>query len=424
MPKRDFYSSLLIGVICLAYPVLCAAQTRKQAENSSNPWKFSASLSAKEGFDSNVFIQDVSTLASKDSAVTTILPTVGGIFQKTDNFKITLSYAPEFSFYHTASSENSVTHRTSANLGGKFRNANWEFLNSLTWIDGSNQGPIFLPGCDIPAIGGIPLRDRRDGIVYRNNFKWTQTFGSWFVRPQFTTYVHDFRTEQHARVGVYAGYENYVDRHEVNGGFDLGRKLSGKTWVVLGYRFGHQGQGELLGVKSPFSNNYHRFLAGLEGSPAKWLKLSIQGGPDLRDFYRSPNPAFDKDEMIYYVDAAATIIPGPQDTITIANKRFEQPAFSGPTVYEDIIYDFMWRHRAGSKLSFGAGFRIYGGDWQAPINREDWLFTPSGVLTYAFNKKLSGELAYSYDEAVSAVPNTSGREFTRHLASWAFKYTF
>ncbi len=75
-------------------------------------------------------------------------------------------------------------------------------------------------------------------------------------------------------------------------------------------------------------------------------------------------------------------------------------------------------------LGAGAGFKIYGGDWQAPVSREDWIFTPSASLTYAHNQHLSGELAYAYDWVESQVLNTAGREYRRNLVSLSVKYSF
>ena len=71
-----------------------------------------------------------------------------------------------------------------------------------------------------------------------------------------------------------------------------------------------------------------------------------------------------------------------------------------------------------------AGFKVYGGDWQPPVNREDWIYTPSAMLSYAFNKHLNADLSYSYDRAVSEAPNTQGREFTRHIVSLGLKCSF
>ena len=78
-----------------------------------------------------------------------------------------------------------------------------------------------------------------------------------------------------------------------------------------------------------------------------------------------------------------------------------------------------------------AGFTLYIGDWQDPAMRDDWIYTPSLSVTYAFNKHLTTEFAYSHDDAESYTPNDKiaggsgcGREFTRNLISLGIKYTF
>ena len=71
-----------------------------------------------------------------------------------------------------------------------------------------------------------------------------------------------------------------------------------------------------------------------------------------------------------------------------------------------------------------AGFRAYAGDWQGPVNREDWIFTPSAGVTWKPHPKVSADLGYSYDWVESRIPNTSGREFTRHLVLLTLGYKF
>jgi long-subunit fatty acid transport protein len=93
-------------------------------------------------------------------------------------------------------------------------------------------------------------------------------------------------------------------------------------------------------------------------------------------------------------------------------------------MYEDITYDLTWRHKFDPRWSARAGFRIYAGDWQGPVNRDDWIFTPSTGLTWVPHPKVNADLAYSYDWVESQVPNTEAREFTRHLVALSLKYTF
>ena len=78
-----------------------------------------------------------------------------------------------------------------------------------------------------------------------------------------------------------------------------------------------------------------------------------------------------------------------------------------------------------------AGFTVYIGDWQKPVNRNDWIYTPSATASYTFNKHLSTELNYSCDLVQSKVSTSApgatyadGHEFTRHLVSLAVKYAF
>ena len=318
------------------------------------------------------------------------------------------------------------------NFGGRVQNTAWELLNGVTWIDGSDLGPRFTRGggtskAELPAIGAVPLRDRRDATIYRTSFKLTQTMGKFFLRPVFTSYVHDFQTEQHVstNANAYLGYENYIDRYDLGGGLDVGYEIAAKAWLVLGYRFGHQEQMKNeFGTSSPYCNNYHRFLMGIEGTPTDWLRLNILAGPDVRDWQTDTPAGFDRNKLLYFVDASVSLMPTKQDTLTLAARRYAQPGFASHSIYEDIVYEASYRRKFNDRFAAGAGFKIYQADWLEPVNRDDWIFTPSAVLIYTHDKHFSGELAYSYDWVDSQVPNTNGREFTRHLISLGVKFSF
>jgi len=299
----------------------------------------------------------------------------------------------------------------------------------VTVIDGSDLGPRYtlnggtLPA-ELPAVGGVPVRDRRDAAIFKNSFKLTKTWDRMFVRPVASFYHHNFMTEQHAPVGPYLGYENYIDRQELNAGFDFGYEVWNKTWLVAGVRVGQQKQYARLGVPSPYDNDYYRILAGIEGTPLEWLKLNILAGPDFRDFESTTPVGFDPDQQYYFIDATATITPTKIDTITLSAKRFLQPSYTSHSMYEDIVYEGIWRRQVDSRFTVGAGFRAYHADWRPPTPRDEWVFTPSVSLGYTHNPNLSAELTYSYDWAYSQLPNTVAREFSRHLVWLGLKYAF
>lgn len=379
-----------------------------------------------------MLLQDFGDQADREAWVNSMAAQFSVIYQPNPLFKALLSYSPEFNFYEGESTENHTTHRAMLNLSGRGENLTWELLNSVTRIDGDDVGPSFtLNGgtvaAEIPAIGGVPIRDRRDAAIFKNSFKLTRTFGQGFVRPVASFYHHNFMTGHHRRDGSepgYLGYENYIDRQDYSGGFDLGYEAWTGTWLVAGFRAGHQKQYELFGVPCRYTNTYYRFLAGIEGSPVEWLKLNVLAGPDFRDYDRTPPAGYDADKVYTFIDATATIAPTKADSVSLGVKRYMQPSFTSHCVYEDIVYEINYRHQIDSRFTVGAGFKAYGAEWRPPIIRKDWVFTPSLSLSYTHSARLSADLTYSYDWAESRIPNTDGREFTRHLVWLGVKYAF
>ena len=298
-------ASLLLPVALSAQTVVPAAPPPKPAAPKS-PWATAASVALKESFDSNVYLQDLTpnpasvasaavagfnaVPAKKGSLVSSVLPRFGLDYKPGEVFYASAIYAPELTYYSSASSENYVAQRGTLNLGGKIKEVSWDLLNTASFIDGNELGPTFGRPGEVPAIGGIPLRDRREAFIFRNGFKLTYPIGAFFLRPVATTYFNDFQTEQHASPKTAPWvYENYIDRNEVVGGLDVGYKVAEKTHVVLGYRYGAQDQGNLLGKNSPYDNSFQRILVGVEGSPAEWLKLAVMVGPDIRDLPARPS---------------------------------------------------------------------------------------------------------------------------------------
>ena len=132
-----------------------------------------------------------------------------------------------------------MTHRGSLTV---LRRRGEDFLGIVEhrlFIDGSTEGPTFARPDDIPAIGGIPLRERRRAFTFRNCSKLTQQIGAWFIRPVAASYFHDFQTEQKfvppaIRTTQYS-YENYIDRRDLSGGIDVGYEITKGTRLLVGF---------------------------------------------------------------------------------------------------------------------------------------------------------------------------------------------
>lgn len=402
------------------------------ARVAGTDWSFNADVSLKESFDSNVYLQDEEPSASvtnavqpfQESFVTSITPRAGIAFKPCTGFNVSGSYAPEMVAYHSESSESHVAHRAGLLFNGVVGKVTWQMQNSFTYIDGSEEGLTFGGPGGAPAIGGIPIRDRREALVYRNSFGAFHKHGNWFFRPAVSSYIHDFRTDLRDS-SVFPNYLNYVDRNDFNLGLDGGYKAFKDGYIFLAYRCGWQHENELPpGNPNDYSNDYQRLLLGFEGKITDWLTFNLFAGPDWRNFHEHTPAGFDPNPLKVYIDGQAVLTLTKADSVTLTVKRFTQPAFGAPSSYEDITYDAAWRHRFNEKFLAMTGFKAYCGDWDAPVLREDWIFTPSASLTYTHNKRFSADFAYSYDWADSHVPNTEGREFTRHIVSLAVKYTF
>lgn len=399
---------------------------------------FKAEVSLKETFDSNVYLQDYdpsplvpeAARPFQQSLVTSVTPRVALDWKPMPEFGLSTYYAPEVVTFHDESSENHVAHRLALNFAGKVGTVEWQQFNTFTYIDGSTEGLTFgiidpTSGKPVgaPAIGGIPIRDRREALILRNGFGAYHPRGKFFFRPRFSTYIHDFRTEVRDPK-AYPFYQNYVDRDDLNVGIDVGYLVAKNLHIVLGYWFGYQMEPPLPGYTVDYSNHYHRVIGGLEGTVTRWLKLKLNLGPDYHDFDHATPSSFDDHQLLLYVDSSAVISATAKDTLTLSVKQYMQPAFGAPSAYEDITYDAVWRHKFCDHASVNLGFRAYGGDWLEPVQRNDWIFTPSAGMEVSFNRHLTAAVTYSYDWVDSFVPNTAGREFTRHLGTLSARYAF
>lgn len=390
-----------------------------------------ADVSLKETYDNNVYLQDKAPLPTvpgavqpfQDSFITTLTPRLVLDWKPLQEFNLNTYYAPDLVEFHSEPSESHQSHKGAVIFSGKVRETVWEQFNTLNYIDGSTEGLTFggpNGASDAPAIGGIPIRDRRAAFIYRNGFRAYHPRGEWFFRPVAASYVHDFLTDQRTTFG----YQNYVDRNDLNVGIDFGLRLYKTVFAVAGYRYGFQMEPPLPNSTIDYSNEYHRGLGGLEGQITKWLKINLLMGPSYHHFYNNTAPGFDPHLVTLYVDGSAVVTPGASDTVTLKARQFTQPAFGAPSAYEDITYEISWKHAICNHSSFSVGFRAYNGDWYHPVTRNDWIFTPSAGFDVIVNDHLSALLGVSYDWADSLDPGKPYREFTRYNLWLGAQYKF
>ena len=414
-------------------------------------WLTDASVGIRESYDNNVFLSgvdqkylppnyvvpagSVAALKNRWSWVSTVSPRLGVNFAPLDKSPsalktLSLSYTPDFSFYHNEPSENFEAHRFNAIARTKQDALSVNLENSFAYIHGSDFGPTY-PGGYVTAYNVGAPRERRKQIQDRAVVSFQYDCEKWFIRPTASLLYYNLMTEQ---INV-TGYQNYVDRYDVNGGSDFGYKFRPQMAATLGYRYGHQFQQQLS--FSPYSSpsDYQRVVIGLEGKPWDWLALKIQGGPDFRAYAGNSaehiTPVNNPHLITYYGEASLIATISSKDAVSIKYKGWQWVSSVGRVPYFDSTYAVNYHRQINSKFGLDLGGRLLTADYSSgnlpACKRDDWQYTVSADLGYAVNAHASIHLAYVLDlgrNAQSAIPNPDTRDYDHQLISLGTMLSF
>ena len=403
-------------------------------------WLTDLSLGVKESYDDNVLLSDVGSLKDRSSWITTISPKLGFNFapllgdQKTLQV-LSLGYAPDLVTYHDQSSESYNAHRAAATIQGKSEALSFKLENAFNYIDGNQDGPVFSNGRS--GFAAVLAATRRDQYQDRAKISAQYDQEKWFARPVASFLYYDFLTN----LRTTPGYDNYADRYDVNGGADFGYKLDPKMALTLGYRYGHQYQQQYptaidkAHLSSP--NDYQRVLLGFEGKPWPWLNVSLQGGPDFRDYEANSathtTPVNDRNPVKYYGEATLTADVTAHDSLAFNYKQWQWLATTGKVPYYDSLYELSYRHKFNTQFSFDLGARLQTWDFTvsnlATSLRNDQQYSLSAGLNYAFTANLSANLAYIADLGRNAEDGLSdtvqqSREYDQQMVTLGVQFKF
>ena len=406
-------------------------------------WLTELSLGVKEGYDNNVYLSGVdakfvpptftppagSAAAMKDrsSWVTTVSPkaevNLAPLLQEQGLQSLSVAYALELAVYHDQPEESYEAHRFATLAQGKWGGFSFNLNNAFAYINGKRLGPTY-PGALLSALATSVPRERRAQIQDRGNPVLQYDWERWFFRGTASVLYYDLMTEQ---LNV-SGYQNYVDRYDINGGPEVGYRITPLLAATMGYRYGHQSQEQF--TFSPYSSpsDYQRALLGVEGKPLKWLEFKLQGGPDFRiyapDTASHITPVHDKHPVKYYGEAGVTALVTPKDTLAFKYKQFQWVSSIGKVPYFDSSYDLIYRRQLSRAFRLDLGARWCSADYSSgnlpTCRRDDRQYGFSAVLLYALNPHLSLSLGYSADlgrNAEDGIPNPETREYNRHLVS-------
>lgn len=386
------------------------------------------SLQITESYDSNVYLQQITERANQDSFVTTITPTIGFNWEdeeKLNNVKLT--YAPSISFYHAEPEEDHTWHQT--DLCAKFQiSEHWkvDVADKIIWVQGSEHHNPY-PGMGNAPSMNIATRDRHAQFVQWGKYAFTFLQDEWLARFVTENYLHDFQMEQRDPAAS-PGYQNFADRKDINGGFDIGYKAVEELYPLLGFRYGHKDQTRIFANETRYCYDYQRLLFGIEGKAGSWLTCSIQFGPEWEQFESMAAQGFDRQHVAMFVDATAQIKPTDSDTIKLAYKRYTQPGAGGRSVYEQLIASGYYRHDFGEAWSgwfIEPGCLVYYGDWYPMTSeRNDWMMRPTLTTGLTLAPNTTWQISYFLEKSLTGTNGMPSREYDRHVISTSIKYVF
>ena len=461
--NRPIWCTLLVAWSLRAV----ASQPPAPADQSKMPdWLTELSLGAKETYDDNVQLVAGKTtplnptaMSPQDSWISTVSPKIGFDFapltgdQKTFQ-TLSLVYSPDFVLFHEMPSENYNAQKIGNKIKGQTGNFSASLDSDFLFNDGSRTAPTYGLGSSADqgdkcgsAFASAMVRERLKQIQERATVVLQYDLDRFFIRPTATLLYYDFMTDWHANTsGRYTGYQNYTDRTDVNGGADLGYKVTSNMAITLGYRYGHQYQQaltpdiynvEINNHSMQSSCDYQRLLLGLEGKPWKWLAVKLAGGPDFRD-YNPGAPVEDYHPVTYYGEAVLTASLTPNQSLTFSYRQWQWVSSVGRTPYFDSAYALTYHWNATKRLGLDLGGRFMEYDYtvgSATLShnsslRDDALYTVSAGVSYTLTPHFTTSLAYVCDLGRNLEPNVPAnsypeyREFNHQTISISAKYKF
>lgn len=311
-----------------------------------------------------------------------------------------------------------MKHLLSASGRGAVGDAlSWTVSTETLLVDGDDRGVDYGPGCGHAFSTPLP-RERRDQWQNRADLALRHDSALGFVRGVGRLQYWDMRTAPDADA-------NYVDRHDISGGLDLGRALrEGGPELYLGYRRGYQFQDRDAAPASPrhSSNHYDRTLAGLDGRLAPALRLSAQAG--------WARHAYPGDPLVYagsaheeglFTDATLVWTPTAADTVRFKTGRCRTMSTTGVNSILLTTHELSWSRAFGGRWSATVGARHIDAEY-APAKRDDVLLTATASLACKIDESWSVTLNASRDRGRDAHNDVTGagaaqRDFDRHVIS-------
>lgn len=401
------------GIVLLA---LVLGHTAAVATATPRP---AVSLTGNIAYDDNVYGADTGPLAQLESWVAT----VGAHVSATPTPDLALTYSAHAARYAAARREDHVRQVFSAAWNRRFATGASRARTEFTHVSGDRDGTDYGPGHG-SAFSTIIPRERREQFQNNTDVVLRHDAAPGFVRALGRLAYWDMRTASVAGA-------NYVDRYDLQGGFDFGRVLPTARGpeMHLGYRRGYQFQDRDVDPASPrhASNHYDRFLIGYSGRLVAALNLAGQVGWSRHGFSPDPRVFAGSSRMEdLFTDLTLSWAASPTAEFQIKTSRSRTMSTTGVNTLLLTSHQLTWKQTFGARWSSVLSVRAIGADY-APAARDDLVAGFIASLSHVFDPRWSATLTLTADRGYERHPAVAGpaatqREFERNVASLSFTW--
>jgi hypothetical protein len=463
------HSRVLLSTLAAATAVLALSHAALADSTQSNfalvdfqkpAWVSDLQFEAKSSYDDNVLGVSGNGLQPRTSWVDTFSFRVGVNFSsflpKAGPTKaLSLSYSVDSATYTEASAEDNIQHKLGLVFKGKSDDFSWSLEDNFLDVEGNKVAPTYaLNQLGATAAGSDQndkyrnnyahsvARERRDQVQDRYTAFVQFDEGNVFFRPISQLTFYNLETDVFNTANApYKGYQDYVDRWDINGGADLGYRLTSKFAVTFGYRDGYQHQdGFPLAINSDqhqASNHYQRALLGLEGKLTDWLTVKLAAGPDFKTFNPDTAIIHDKTTRFYGEGLLTATLPYDQ-SLSLTYKQWFFVSSTGLVPYEDTAVALAYHANVTKQLGVDLGVRFLeanytiGNDYagSAPDLRDDGDWGESAGVSYNFTPHIVVALTYNYDKGENELGSLAAkyfpnyRSFDHEVTALDIKYKF
>ncbi len=382
-------------------------------------WFTEVSTAGRVGYDSNVFgVENARPdVPLADQAVWTgslgvkMVVSVSAMLEGPKD-QLQLGYAPTANWFKGVAGEDHTQHRFTVTSAGRRGAWTWSLDSATTYTDGPQDSPRFN-AYNIFGMGQV--RDRRAQLQETGKAWLRYDTARWFLRGTAATLINDYRTALRAPTAAEAGRLNWVDRSDLNGGVDLGWKLSPAASFLLGGRLGSQHQATTPWLTKSSSNRYTRVLLGLEGRPTHWLSGSLLVGPDFRRYAAATQCMSDRTPVAWHYSGSLTATLSATDSLTLTAKQERWLSSTGQSAYDARTLALVWPHGLSDAWSLPVAGQLQPGQHSAPIVRNDVLYGGQVQLRWRATKRFAVTLDVTLQSGADLLnlPTTGGRDFHR-----------